>query len=114
LAVIREIGRLKETSSWPLIPRGATGFVSSFADLSGVSTTSAAKRLEMMPYTVGSLTTQPTDGNPLIDRAAPLGAIGLDLKYAVTPGLTFTGTVNPDFGQVEADPAVVNLSAFET
>jgi hypothetical protein len=40
--------------------------------------------------------------------------VGLDLKYAVTPGLTLTGTVNPDFGQVEADPAVVNLSAFET
>ena len=40
--------------------------------------------------------------------------VGLDLKYAVQPGLTLTGTVNPDFGQVEADPAVVNLSAFET
>src|SRR5204863_7958193 len=39
---------------------------------------------------------------------------GVDMKYSLTPGLTFTGTVNPDFGQVEADPAVVNLSAFET
>ena len=38
----------------------------------------------------------------------------MDMKYALTPGLTFTATVNPDFGQVEADPAVVNLSAFET
>ena len=38
----------------------------------------------------------------------------MDLKYALRPGLTLTGTVNPDFGQVEADPAVVNLSAFET
>ena len=38
----------------------------------------------------------------------------MDVKYALTPGLTFTGTINPDFGQVEADPAVVNLTAFET
>ena len=44
----------------------------------------------------------------------PEAALGLDLKYGLTPGLTLTGTVNPDFGQVEADPAVVNLSAFET
>ena len=38
----------------------------------------------------------------------------MDLKYALTPGLTLTATINPDFGQVEADPAVVNLTAFET
>ena len=44
----------------------------------------------------------------------PGGSLGLDLKYAVTPGLTLTATANPDFGQVEADPAVVNLDAFET
>ena len=44
----------------------------------------------------------------------PGAALGMDVKYALTPGLTFTGTVNPDFGQVEADPAVVNLTAFET
>ncbi len=41
-------------------------------------------------------------------------SVGVDLKYAVTPALNLTATVNPDFGQVEADPAVVNLSAFET
>src|SRR5262249_50346423 len=46
--------------------------------------------------------------------SAGSGAAGMDMKYAVTPGLTLTATVNPDFGQVEADPAVVNLSAFET
>src|SRR5262249_56568900 len=46
--------------------------------------------------------------------SAGSGAAGMDMKYAVTPGLTLTATVNPDFGQVEADPATVNLSAFET
>jgi Domain of unknown function (DUF5916)/Carbohydrate family 9 binding domain-like len=113
-AVVREIGRLKETSTWPLLPRAATGYVSSFGDLDGLSISSAPKRLELLPYIVSDLARQPTDGNPLVKASAPEAALGLDLKYALTSGLTFTGTVNPDFGQVEADPAVVNLSAFET
>ena len=69
----------------------------------------------MVPYVVGDLTTQPGEaGNPLRETTDPDGSLGVDLKYALRPGLTLTGTVNPDFGQVEADPAVVNLSAFET
>jgi hypothetical protein len=114
LAVVREIGRLKETSTWPLLPRAATGYVSSFGDLDGLSISSSPKRLELLPYMVSDFTRQPTNGNPLVKASAPEAALGLDLKYALTSGLTFTGTVNPDFGQVEADPAVVNLSAFET
>ena len=69
-----------------------------------------SKRLELVPYMVTNLTRQPTDGNPLIKQSDPGAALGMDVKYALTPGLTFTGTVNPDFGQVEADPAVVNLT----
>ena len=53
-------------------------------------------------------------GNPLSNSPDPWRVVGLDLKYAVTPALTLTATANPDFGQVEADPAVVNLDAFET
>ncbi len=113
-AVVREIGRLKETSTWPLLPRAATGFVSSFGELGGLSMLSTPKRLEVLPYMVSQLARQPTNGNPLLKSPAPGTALGLDLKYGLTTGLTFTGTVNPDFGQVEADPAVVNLSAFET
>jgi len=113
-AVVREIGRLNETSTWPLLSRKATGYVSSFGDLGGLSIAASPKKLELLPYTLASMTTQPTDGNPLVSAASPGGAIGLDLKYALTPGLTLTASVNPDFGQVEADPAVVNLSAFET
>jgi hypothetical protein len=52
-------------------------------------------------------------GNPLQDGASASATLGVDVKYAVTPALSLTATVNPDFGQVEADPAVVNLSAFE-
>jgi hypothetical protein len=72
------------------------------------------KRLEIVPYAVSQVTTQPTEGNPLIHATDPGASLGVDLKFGLTPGLTLTATVNPDFGQVEADPAVVNLSAFET
>ena len=72
------------------------------------------KKLELVPYALANLTKQVTGGNPLLKHAAPDGSLGIDMKYALTPGLTFTGTINPDFGQVEADPAVVNLTAFET
>jgi hypothetical protein len=113
-AVSREIGRLRETNTWPLLSRNAPGYVSSFGELGGLSTTGAVKGLELVPYTVANLTRQPTAGNPLLNASGFNGSAGLDVKYAVTPGLTLTGTVNPDFGQVEADPAVVNLSAFET
>ncbi|MGE5245770.1 MAG: DUF5916 domain-containing protein [Betaproteobacteria bacterium] len=113
-AVSRDIGRLNETSTWPLLARSATGYVSQFGELDGLSIPASPKRLELVPYTVTSLTRQPTDGNPLLHRSAPGASVGMDLKYALTPGLTLTSTINPDFGQVEADPAVVNLTAFET
>ena len=115
-AVMRQIGRLNETESWPLIAKSRNGFVSQFGQLNGLRMSRSPKRLELMPYTVTELKTEPatTDGNPLIDRSNPGAQFGVDLKYAVTPGLTLTATVNPDFGQVEADPAVVNLSGFET
>lgn len=113
-AVVREIGRLNEVSSWPLLSRNANGFVSQFAELTGIRLGGAPQRLELMPYTVGKVLTRPVEaGNTLAHSPDPAGAIGLDLKYAVTPGLTLTATANPDFGQVEADPAIVNLDAFE-
>jgi len=109
-AVTRQIGRLNETSTWPLLARSDNGYVSSFGELGGLTMAAAVKKLELVPYALANLTRQPTDGNPLLKPAAPDGALGMDLKYAVTPGLTFTGTINPDFGHVEADPAVVNLN----
>jgi hypothetical protein len=114
LAVSRSIGRLNETSTWPLLARSATGYVSSFGELNGLSMRSAPKRLELVPYVVSSVTRQRPEDNPLLVPNAANAAIGLDAKYALTPGLTLTTTFNPDFGQVEADPAVVNLTAFET
>jgi hypothetical protein len=113
-AVARDVGRSRETSTWPLLARSANGYVSSFGELAGVTTGRAAKRLELTPYSVASLTRQPVSGNPLVDSSAAGASFGVDVKYALTSGLTFTASINPDFGQVEADPATVNLSAFET
>ena len=114
-AVARQIGRLNETSTWPHLPRSASGVVSSFGELTGLDLDSTGRRLELVPYVVSRTTATPEEaGNPLLDGLDVGGAPGLDLKYAVTPGLTLIGTLNPDFGQVEADPAEVNLSAFET
>jgi hypothetical protein len=114
-AVTRRVGRLSEVSTWPLLPRGANGYVSSFGELTGLKLQGSRKRLEVVPYGVGQLQTQQVSaGDPFAKRRDPDAAFGADMKFAVTPGLTLTGTINPDFGQVEADPAVVNLSAFET
>jgi hypothetical protein len=114
-AVARQIGRLNETDTWPLLSKSASGIVSSFGELTGLSLTQTPRRLELLPYVVGQVNTQPVEpGNPLVSSRDQDAAIGLDLKYAIKPGVTLTATVNPDFGQVEADPAVVNLSGFET
>ena len=114
-AVARQIGRLNEMNTWPLLSKAASGIVSSFGDLTGLQLNQTPKRLELVPYAVAQLNTQPTEpGNPLVARRDQQATIGADLKYAVRPGITLTATVNPDFGQVEADPAVVNLSGFET
>ncbi|MGE0044071.1 MAG: DUF5916 domain-containing protein [Vicinamibacterales bacterium] len=114
-AVVRDIARLNETSSWPVIARSVNGYVSQFGEVDGIRLAGSPKKLELVPYSLGSFALQPTEaGNPLIQHSDPGGSMGLDLKYAVRPGLNLTATVNPDFGQVEADPAVVNLDAFET
>jgi len=114
-AVVREVGRLAETSSWPLLSRNANGFVSQFGEMRGLTMTGTPKKFELLPYSVAKIDTQTVDPNdPLNPSTDPGATIGMDLKYAVTPGLTLTATANPDFGQVEADPAVVNLDAFET
>ena len=113
-AVSRTIGRLNETSTWPLLARSAPGYVSSFGEVGGLSMTASPKRLELLPYAVTDLTRERPGDDPLARASNPGASVGMDMKYALTPGLTLTTTINPDFGQVEADPAVVNLSAFET
>jgi len=111
----RVIARKNETSYWRHVPKGVPRFVSLFGDLKGITGIPAPKRLQFLPYTMGRSSFQPKEeGNPFQTGSSYLANLGLDLKYGVSSNLTLDATFNPDFGQVEADPAQVNLTAFET
>jgi Domain of unknown function (DUF5916)/Carbohydrate family 9 binding domain-like len=114
LQLTRQVPDLSERLQWVLIPEAAAGFASHFGLLEGISGIRPARRLELLPYVAADVTyhanVDPLD--PFDDRAA--GRAGGDLKLGLGPNLTLDATINPDFGQVEADPAVVNLTAFET
>ncbi|HEU4888567.1 MAG TPA: DUF5916 domain-containing protein [Thermoanaerobaculia bacterium] len=96
--------------------KGETGFVSHFADIVGLEGIHRGRPLELVPYAVArsDVRTNANVVDPLREDLDHRADGGLDLKYALTSSLTLTGTINPDFGQVEVDPAVVNLSDFET
>jgi hypothetical protein len=110
----RKLPDRSEELQWVLIPVDAAGFSSRFGTLDGIERIPAARRIELLPYVAGDLTYRANvdPANPFNDKA--VGRAGGDLKVGLGPNLTLDATVNPDFGQVEADPAVVNLSAFET
>jgi hypothetical protein len=113
--VVRVISRRNEEQFWRLLPKNEAGVVSRFGDLVGLAGIKSPRRLELLPYVVAQTERYPAeDGNPFADGSAQTGRIGGDLRYGVTSNLTLNATINPDFGQVEADPAVVNLTAFET
>jgi hypothetical protein len=97
-------------------PKGGTGFVSHFADLDGLTGIHRGRPLEVVPYAVArsDVRSRFDRDNPFLSSTKQQLRGGLDVKYALTSTLTLTGTVDPDFGQVEVDPAVVNLSQFET
>jgi hypothetical protein len=111
LAIWRHVGRTNERISWPLYRRQGTGFVSQFGTLSGMRGLTSARRVELMPYVVERNASIPSGGGRF-GRTDVL-SVGADLKVGLTSNLTVDATINPDFGQVEADPAVLNLSAFE-
>lgn len=96
--------------------KGESGFVSHFADVEGLDGIHRGRPLELVPYAVAraDIMTRADRSNPFLEPRDHRADAGLDLKYALTSSLTLTGTINPDFGQVEVDPAVVNLSQFET
>ncbi|HEX5727401.1 MAG TPA: DUF5916 domain-containing protein [Longimicrobiaceae bacterium] len=112
---VRDLARRDERSLWSPIPANHAGFVSRAGELRGLSGLRPARRLEVQPYSSGRLAREPGDrADPFYAANAVEGSLGADLKYGLTPSLTLTATLNPDFGQVELDPAVVNLTAFET
>ncbi len=112
---MRQIARNDEMAVWAPTARSDGAIVSRFGELRGLEALSAPNRMEMLPYSVASLQRAPGDpDDPFYSPNATDGTAGVDLKYGVTSNLTLDVTINPDFGQVEADPAQVNLSAFET
>src|SRR5437773_1318834 len=110
-AIWRDIERYKERVAWPAYRPSQIGFVSQLGDLAGVDGIPAPRRFDVMPYTVAKNAPRPEDGR--FDRHQSFNA-GADFKYGLTSNFTLDGTVAPDFGQVEQDPAVLNLSVFET
>jgi hypothetical protein len=112
----RDIRAAGEAVDWSWSPRTEPGAASKYGHLLGLSSIPQPRRLEVLPYTVGRTTfTEGADrSNPFDDGSLYEASAGLDLKYGLTSNITLDATFNPDFGQVEADPAVVNLSAFET
>ncbi|HEX2190334.1 MAG TPA: DUF5916 domain-containing protein [Longimicrobiaceae bacterium] len=111
----REVARRVETSFWAPIPPSSGAFVSLFGELRGLEHVREPRRLEVLPYTSARLARAPGDpADPFHAGNDVAGSVGADVKLGLTSGLTLSATLNPDFGQVEADPAVVNLTAFET
>ena len=111
----RVVARREEEDFWAPLAPNTPGYVSRFGVLTGLAGLSSPTRLELRPYAVTRLTrADGRDADPFYSRHEPSASMGLDLSYSLTPALTLTATVNPDFGQVEADPSEVNLTAFET
>jgi hypothetical protein len=115
LQIQRDIARRNERDSWAPWKQTDPGYVSFSGDLAGIIDIPTPRRLEIVPYVSTKLTRAPGDpANPFYRANDTKPSAGADLKYGLPGGLTLTATVNPDFGQVEVDPAVVNLSAYET
>ncbi|MDA1082269.1 MAG: DUF5916 domain-containing protein [Gemmatimonadetes bacterium] len=108
----RDIERYAERTGWPLWSPLRNGISSQLGRLTGFTGLSTGRRVEATPYFV-TKNVQSSLANSRLGRSQEL-TLGGDVKFGITPNITLDATVNPDFGQVEADPAVVNLTAFET
>jgi hypothetical protein len=109
--VVRDVARTKQRISWPLYYRDRQGYVSQSGEISGIDSIPKPRRLEVLPYAVTKNSTELQPGGAF--KHPQSQTVGVDLKYGLASNLTLDATVNPDFGQVEADPAQLNLSAFE-
>lgn len=115
IQLMRHIFRLEERSNWQYIPKGSPGQVHLFGELHGIKDIKPKRKVELMPYAVARTERFAKDGdNPFLDGKKSVFSAGVDGKAAITNDLTLDFSINPDFGQVEADPSEVNLSAFES
>lgn len=112
---MRHIHRLEERSHWQFIPKGSPGIVHLFAELHGIKNIKPKRKIEITPYVVTKAEAfKKEHGNPFKKGRDYTLSAGVDGKVGITNDLTLDFTINPDFGQVEADPSEVNLTAFES
>jgi len=112
VTVTRKITRKKERVRWVHKTRKDAGWVSKFGNLVGIQGIRPRKSLEVLPYTMGRASYISEDGTGTVRKL--LGTGGMDVRYGISPSISLNATINPDFGQVEADPAELNLGVFET
>jgi hypothetical protein len=115
----RNLPRLKEEVFWSYVPEGVHGAVSRWGHLEGLTGLRPRRTFELRPYFATTAELRTRQGSPILGmgpHADPEGHgdVGVDFKVGLTSSLTLDGTINPDFGQVEADEVVLNLSRFET
>ncbi len=114
LQVQRRLFRMEERSTWQHAPNDAPGWVHLFGELHGIKGIKRQKQVEVTPYMLAQMERYSAqEGNPFLTGKDGKITVGVDGKIAVTSDLTLDFTINPDFGQVEADPSQVNLSAYE-
>src|SRR3954467_8151983 len=111
IMIDRDVYRYNERYIWPLLRQSKPGFVSQFGSLNGMDDLENPRKLEAMPYVVTKNAS--TIRNNAFTQKSNLAAGG-DIKYRLAPNVTLDATINPDFGQVESDPSVLNLSAYES
>ena len=115
IQVTRNIFRLQERSQWQYIPKGSPGVIHLFGELHGINNIKPKHQIELMPYTVARTERfKKIAGDPFNTGKLSRISAGLDGKIGLTNDFTLDFTINPDFGQVEADPSEVNLTAFES
>lgn len=115
LEVFRRQFRNQEMSVWQAIDRNTSGIVHNFGELAGLTGIRPKKQADLTPFAVGSFEKfEKEEGNPFATGTRWKYNAGLDAKFGLTNNITLDLTVNPDFGQVEADPSQVNLTAYET
>ena len=114
--VFQYIHSLGQRTAWSNWARDQSGFLSRSGTITGIAGIRPPRQLEITPYILGRLTdpSDPTAGEFSGEDWDHFGNFGADIKYGVTSDLTLSATIQPDFGQVEADPSVLNLSPFET
>ncbi len=115
LQLWRRLYRKNEESLWKFKSPKDAGWVSHYGELTGIENIRPKKQKDITPYTVGKSKTYKKDAeNPFTPGKEYIGTLGVDGKIGLSNDLTMDFTINPDFGQVEADPSEMNLTTFET